>query len=165
MPNSTKNLNSMATTYKNKPTVPAKPSHSLNKQTRKSPYNTRSPEKPLLSPHEMPTLTSALEMLTHTDNIIHTTPIHQVLKKRTCLFDLVLPPKKGPGVSIVRVPPDITPLTSNILVFTPGYSKKSPTRAIFKAARKGKNKLVPIVLDSEIVSVLKGGFAKHPQQQ
>jgi hypothetical protein len=41
------NLNSMATTYQNKPTVPAKPSHSSNKHTKKSPYNSKSPKKHL----------------------------------------------------------------------------------------------------------------------
>jgi hypothetical protein len=108
----------------------------------------------------MPTFTAALEMLTLTDIIIPSTPAHQVLRKRTSLSDLVSPSKKGPSVSIVSVePPDITPLTSNTHVFTTGYSEKSPTRAIFKAARKGKNKLVPMVLDSETVCV-KGGLCK-----
>ena len=46
----TENLNSMATTYQNKPIVLAKPSHSSNKETRKSPYKTRSPKKTPLIP-------------------------------------------------------------------------------------------------------------------
>jgi hypothetical protein len=133
--------------------------------TRKSPYNTRSPKKPLHFPLELPTLTVTLEIPTPSDNIYPTNPSHPVLKKRNCLTELVSPSKKGPGVYIVSVePPNLTPLSFNTLVFTPGYSEISPARAIFKAARKGKNKLVQVVNDPENISEVKGGFAKPPQQ-
>jgi hypothetical protein len=48
-----------------------------------------------------------------------------------------------------------TPLThplSPIHVFNPGCSEKTPTRAIFKVARKGKNKIVSVVLADDLDS-------------
>jgi hypothetical protein len=79
------------------------------------------------------------------------------------IFELVSPPKKGLSVSIESdEPPDTTPTTTH--VFTSGYFEKTPARAIFKAARKGKNKLVSVVLASELDSMNKGGFVKPPQQ-
>jgi hypothetical protein len=36
---------------------------------------------------------------------------------------------------------------------------------MFKAARKGKNKLVSIVVAAKMVSVKKGGLVKPPQNQ
>jgi hypothetical protein len=90
-------------------------------------------------------------------------PTHQVMKKRSSPSVLVSPPKKGHGVTVESVElSDITP--SKAPVFTAGYFEKSPARAMFKAARKGKtNKLVSIVLDSEATSEKKEGFFKPPQ--
>jgi hypothetical protein len=54
---------------------------------------------------------------------------------------LVSPLKKGHGATIESDEPlDTTPSTTHVL--TPGYSDKSLARAIYKDARKGKNKLV-----------------------
>jgi hypothetical protein len=47
-------------------------------------------------------------------------------------------------------------------VFKLGYFKKSPARAIFKAARKGKNKIVSIVLAYKLDSASKGAFLSLP---
>jgi hypothetical protein len=78
---------------------------------------------------------------------------------------LVSPPKKGPGVSIISLePPDITPLSDNTPVFTPSYSEISPARTLFKATRKGKNKLIQVGNEPKNLSVVKGGFTKPPQQ-
>jgi hypothetical protein len=43
-------------------------------------------------------------------------------------------------------PPDITPI--NTFGFSPGLYEKVPAKAMFKVARKGKNKLVSAVIES-----------------
>jgi hypothetical protein len=87
-----------------------------------------------------------------------------VSRKRSSINDLASPPQKVPGVSIESdEPPNTTPTT--IPMFTPGYFKKSLARAIYKAARKGKNKLVSVVIAFEFEFEMKGGFVKPPQQQ
>jgi hypothetical protein len=73
------------------------------------------------------------------------------------------PPKKGPGVAYESEdPPDTTPTTTPVI--NPSYSKKTSARAIYKAARKGKYKLLSVGLASEMDSEIKGGFVKPPQQ-
>jgi hypothetical protein len=86
-----------------------------------------------------------------------------VSKKRLNTTGLVSSPKKGPGIAKEIEDPQDTPPTSST-VFNPGYTKKAPARAIFKAARKGKNKMVSVVLASDMDSTSKGGFVKPPQQ-
>jgi hypothetical protein len=49
--------------------------------------------------------------------------------------------------------------------YKPGYFEKTPARAIFKAARKGKNKIGYVELISGLDSERKGGLFKPPQQQ
>ena len=113
----------------------------------------------------MPTFIAALEIPTPSDYSFPTTSNLNVLKKRNCLSELASPPKKGLGVPMECVEtPHTTPLTSITLEFTPGSFEISPARAIFKATRKGKNKLVQMVHDPENHSIVKGGFAKPPQQ-
>jgi hypothetical protein len=74
---------------------------------------------------------------------------------------LVLPPKKGPGVTVEIVePPNIT--LAKTLVFSPSPFEKSLARALFKASRKGKNKMVSVVHEYEVTSEKKGGFVKPP---
>ena len=76
-------------------------------------------------------------------------------------IDFPSPPKKGLSFAYEsEEPPDTSP--STILVFNPGYSKKTFTRAIFKATRKGKNKLVSIGLPSELDSENKGALSSLP---
>jgi hypothetical protein len=153
----------MAINYKNKTISLAKPSHSLNKLTRKSPYNTRSPKSPLYTPLDVPSLTVNLDVPSPFDNFYNINPCHPILKKRNSLTELVSPSKKGPSVSIVSVePPDITHLSDNTPVFTPGYFEISPARTLFKAARKGKNKLIQMGNEPKNLSVVKGGFTKPP---
>jgi hypothetical protein len=80
------------------------------------------------------------------------------------IIELASPPKKGPSVSIESdEPPDTTPTTTSVFIL--GYYEKTLAKAIFKAARKGKNKLVSIVLASEFDYKNEGGFVKPPQQQ
>jgi hypothetical protein len=77
---------------------------------------------------------------------------------------LAPPTKKGPGVSVeMAKPPYQTPNITH--GFNPGFCEKTPARALFKAARKGKNKMVSAVNEIEDTSGRKGGFAKPPQQQ
>ena len=60
-------------------------------------------------------------------------------------------------------PPNLTP--SKTSVYKPNYSEKYPAKALFKATRKGKNKLVSIVFDPEVTPKEKEGFVKPSQQQ
>ena len=114
MPNSTETITSTATNYKNKPTTPAKPSHTSNKLSRKSPYNTRSPKKPPHPSPELPSLMIDLETPTHLEILLPTTPNHQASKKRNYITELVSPPKKGPSVPTESENPrETTPLISN----------------------------------------------------
>jgi hypothetical protein len=155
----------MATNYKNKPTSPAKTSHTSNKLSRKSPYNIRSPKITPLTPLEMPSLMIELEIPTHSETLLPITPNLQASKKRFCISELVSPPKEGPGVPTeCENLLETLPLISNHPVFSPGISEKSPTRTTFKATRKGKNKLVQVAFATENVSEDKGGCAKPPQQ-
>jgi hypothetical protein len=54
-------------------------------------------------------------------------------------------------------------------LITPGFNhgifEKTPTRALFKAARKGKSKMVSAINETADSSGRNGGFAKPPQQQ
>jgi hypothetical protein len=76
-------------------------------------------------------------------------------------IDLASPPKKGLGVAYESDEPlDTTPTTT--LVFNPGYSEKNLAKAIYKVARKGKNKLVSVSLASELDSENKGALSSHP---
>jgi hypothetical protein len=150
----TESLNITATNNKNNSLVLAKVYQS-NKQIRKFPYNTRPPKKPLLSPQDKPLPSNSSPSPSRTP---------QVSRKRLSINDLASPPQKGPGVSIESdEPPNTAPTTTPM--FTPSYFEKSPTRAIYKAARKGKNKLVSIVIASKFEFEMKGGFVKPPQQQ
>jgi hypothetical protein len=85
-----------------------------------------------------------------------------VSRKRLNTTGLVSSPKKGLGIAKETGDPHDTPPTSSP-VFNLGYRKKAPVRAIFKVARKGKNKMVLVVLASDMDSASKGGFVKPPQ--
>jgi hypothetical protein len=163
--NSPEIFSSTVTNHNFKTNSPAKPSPFLKKQTRKTPYNTRSPKKTLQAPPDMPTLTVTLEIPNPSENT-HTTNFNHVAQRReTASLSWYHPPKKGPGVSIVcDEPPDETLHSANLPVFNPGYSEISLARTMFKAARKGKNKMVQGVSELENFSEVKGGFAKPPQQ-
>jgi hypothetical protein len=148
-------LNTTAINYKNSPIIPTKPKHTTNKQARSTPYNTRHTKKPIISIQDKPSLKNPSSFY----------PSYHERKKRSSSYELVSPPKKGLGVSEESAePPDLTP--SNILVYSPGYSKKTLAKALFKAARKGKktNKLGFVVLEPKVTSKEKGGFVKPPQQ-
>jgi hypothetical protein len=111
--------------------VSAKASHTSSKQTRKSPYNTRPPKRPSLPSQDT----------THSsDTTLHSSTSLQGLRERSSPSVLVSPPKKGLTVSLVSLDPHEENL-SLYPMFTPGFCKKTPARAMFKAARKGKNKL------------------------
>jgi hypothetical protein len=70
----------------------------------------------------------------------------------------------GPGFAKeLEDPPDTPPSSST--VFNIGSTGKAPARAIFKAARKGKKKLVSEVVTFDLGTTCKGGFVKPPQQQ
>jgi hypothetical protein len=65
----------------------------------------------------------------------------QLSRKRQNITALESNTKKGPGfVKEIEVPPDTPPSTPS--VFNLGSFEKAPARAIFKAARKGKKKMV-----------------------
>ena len=69
--------------------------------------------------------------------------------------------KKGPGApNEIQDPLDPSP--SPIHEFNPGYSEKTPTIAIFKATRKGKNKIVSVELATELDSASKGALLSLP---
>jgi hypothetical protein len=71
------------------------------------------------------------------------------MKKRPCPSELVSPLKKGPGVLDESAePPDIA--SSNMPLFSPGLSEKTPTISLFEAARKGKTKLGSVVLEPKV---------------
>jgi hypothetical protein len=72
--------------------------------------------------------------------------------------------KKGPSfVKGFEVPPDSPPSTPR--VFNLGSFEKAPARATFKAARKGKKKMVSDISTFILDLTRKGGFEKPPQQQ
>ena len=107
----------------------------------------------------MPSLMIDLDIPIHSETLLPITPNFQASKKRYCITELVSPPKKGPGVPTeCENPPKTTPLLPNHHVFSPGNYVKSPTRTTFKAARKGKNKLVQVALAIENVSEDKGAL-------
>ena len=91
-------------------------------------------------------------------------PTHQVMGKRSSVSELVSPAKKGPAASPVSVdaPKENTSIAP---AFSPGLTGKAPTRALFKVARKGKNKLVSTVVATENETVKNGAFAKPPHHQ
>ncbi|XP_059435249.1 uncharacterized protein LOC132168163 [Corylus avellana] len=139
--------------------VPTKSSHTSTQYSRKSPYNIRPPKKPTL-----PSLENSHTPPHSPPSSPLSSPTHQINKKRTRLSDLAFPSKKRPGASTTNVEHPNQP-HSQSPVFTPGSSEKLPARSIFRAARKGKNKLVSVVVAAEVDSVKKGGFVKPPQHQ
>jgi hypothetical protein len=69
--------------------------------------------------------------------------------------------KKGPGfVKEIEVPPDSPPSTPP--VFNLGSFEKAPARAIFKAARKGKKKMVLDISTSVLDLTRKGALKSLP---
>jgi hypothetical protein len=101
-----------------------------NKLTRKSPRNAK---QTIPAPNDK-----------HSSNSqASTIPAPQLLsRKRQNTTTLESNSKKGPGsVKEIEVPPDSP--SSTPPVFNPGSFEKVPARAIFKAARKGKKKMVP----------------------
>jgi hypothetical protein len=157
-------LNSMATNYQNRPPAPSKTTHSSNKHPRKSPYNTRSPKKTLTTSLDKPAHSTANET-TETFTPPHSSssqPKLLEMKKRLNTLEVAPPSKKGPGVLVELIePPDIAP--ANTLVFNPGLYEKIPAKSLFKATRKGKNKLISAVIETEATSRRNWGFAKPPQ--
>ena len=106
------------------PPAPAK-TCMLNKQTRKFPRTTK---QPLPTPKDKPTHTIHSQIIN--------TP-QQVSRKRLNTIGLASASKKGHGATFeIEDPPETLP------VFNLGFTKKASARAIFKAARKGKNKMV-----------------------
>jgi hypothetical protein len=85
------------------------------------------------------------------------------MKKRPNTSEVAPPSKKGPRVSVELLEP-LNIASANTLGFNLGLYEKNPTRVLFKVARKGKNKLVSAVIETEATSGRKGGFAKPPQQ-
>jgi hypothetical protein len=120
------------------------PRKTTNPSIRKSPYNTRPPKKPSLALLD--------ENLTHSSLIKN---------KRTITFDLSTPSKKGPGSSLKLNTLSIT-VQEPSLDFSTGSSEKQPARALFKAARKGKKKLVSVVVAAEDVTNLQGAALSLP---
>jgi hypothetical protein len=82
-----------------------------------------------------------------------------VSRKRLNTTGLVSSPKKGPGVAKEIEDPLDTPPTSSP-VFNPGYTEKASAKAIFKAVRKGKNKMVSIVLAFDMDSASNGALLR-----
>jgi hypothetical protein len=150
-PNPTEKTHTTATFTTKSSHVTTKPCP-LNKQTRKSPRTTK---HPMLAPIDMPSSFSP-------DSSIPTPPL--MSRKRQNTTDLESNPKKGPGFAKeLEDPPDSPP--SSPTVFNIGSAGKAPARAIFKAARKGKKKLVSEVVSYDLGTTCKGGFVKPPQQQ
>ena len=77
---------------------------------------------------------------------------------------MAFPSKKVASVPLgsIEIP---NPTQSLIPVFTLGSSEKLPARSMFKVARKGKNKLISVVVDTEMISVKKGGLVKPSKNQ
>jgi hypothetical protein len=75
----------------------------------------------------------------------------------------------SPSKKVSGVPPESTepsnPTQVLIPVFTSGSFEKSPVKSLFKAARKGKNKLISVVVDTKMISVKKGGLVKPSKNQ
>jgi hypothetical protein len=70
------------------------------------------------------------------------------MKKRPNTSEVAPPSKKGPHVSVELLEPlDIA--SANTPRFNLGLYEKNPTRVLFKVARKGKNKLVSAVIETE----------------
>jgi hypothetical protein len=169
MPAEAEFLKPTGTNNHNTHSAPAKTNHYFKKLARMSPYNTRSPKKTLTSSNDKPAHSIAYETTENSSppsllTSSYTPPTLMEMKKRPNSSELAPPTKKGPGVSVeMAEPPDQTP---NITPgFNPGVCEKTPARALFKAARKGKNKMVSAVNETEDTSGRKGGFAKPPQQQ
>jgi hypothetical protein len=150
-PSSIEISNITAVSTKKTPHAPAKTSL-LKKQTRKSPRTTK---QPIPSPQDL--------SLPNTHISTINTPL-QLPRKRSNTSDLAPPLKKGPGAANeILVSPD--PSQTPIQEYKPGYFEKTPARAFFKAARKGKNKIGYVKLISGLDSERKGGLLKPPQQQ
>jgi hypothetical protein len=74
---------------------------------------------------------------------------------------MVSPSKKGPAVP--QVSHHISEENSTIIpTYNQGLFDKAPARASFKAARKGKAKLVSAAAATVFETEIKGGFVKPP---
>jgi hypothetical protein len=105
---------------------------------KKSLYNTH-PSKKLIS--------TPIDTILRTQNSPQS-PSSQSNKKIPRISSLTTPSKKGPSLNTdIILSPAQTSDPS--LSFAPGSSEKTPARAIFKVARKGKNKLVSAVVVAE----------------
>jgi hypothetical protein len=147
-PSSTKNSNKMATSTKITSSVLAK-AKLFNKQIRKSPKTTI---QPIPSPHDLNLSNKHIPTIT--------TP-QQLSRKRSNTIVLAFSQKKGPGAAN-EIQDPFDPSPSPIHEFNPSYFEKTPTRAIFKAARKGKNKIVSVELVTELDSASKRALLSLP---
>jgi hypothetical protein len=112
-------------------------------------------KKPLISIQDRPSLTNS------TSSVFS---YYNKKKKRPCPSNLLSPPKKGPGAVVENAePPNTAP--SNFLLFSPDTIETKPTRALFKAVRKGKSKIGSAVHEPEVTYKENGGYVKPPQQQ
>jgi hypothetical protein len=133
---------------------PTKARNSYRNQANKSPYHTRSPKKIVLPPSEE---------IPSPDSITSDTP-PQTKRKRPNLSEMVSPSKKGPVVPQVsdHISEENSPI---ITAYNKGLFDKAPARASFKAARKGKAKLVSAAAATVFETEIKGSFVKPPQHQ
>jgi hypothetical protein len=133
--------------------VPAK-TCPLNKLTRKS---LRNAKQHILAPKDKPSSNSQASTISSPQLISRK-------RQNTTTLESNTHKKKGPSsVKEIEVPPDTPPSTP--LVFNPGSFEKAPSRAIFKATRKGKRKMVSNFSTSVLDSTSKRGFVKPSQQQ
>jgi hypothetical protein len=135
-----------------------------------SPYNTRSPKKTLTSSDDKPAHSTAYETIENSSpppllTSSYTPPTLNGDEEKAKLLRIGSSLQKKAQVFLLRraEPPDQTP---NI---TPGFNlgifEKTPARALFKAARKGKSKMVSAANETADSSERKGGCAKPLQQQ
>jgi hypothetical protein len=132
----------MATSTKITSSVLAK-ARLFNQQIRKSPRTTK---QPIYSPQDINLPNKHISTIT--------TP-HRLSRKRLNSTDLAFSHKRGPEAANERQDPPLLSMCSTLVIL-----KKTPTRAIFKATRKGKNKIVLVELAIEKDSASKGGFVK-----
>jgi hypothetical protein len=122
--------------------APAKTNPYFKKHPRMSPYNTRSPKKTFTTSIDKPAPSIAYETTENSSpppllTSSYTPPTLLEMKKRPKTYELALPTKKGPVVSVEMAKPlDQTPIITP--GFNPGIFEKTPARALFKVARKGK---------------------------
>jgi hypothetical protein len=139
-----------------KVTAPSnKPKPSINIK-RNSPYNIRPPKKPSITITETPTSSSYCPQ--------NNPPPLQNSKKRTNTSVLASPSKRIAEAYLENSEAP-NPTQSLFPVFSLGSSEKMPARSLFKAARKGKNKLISAVVDFDLSSVKKEGLLKHSKNQ